>query len=1316
MEDGLPINAVNGIVQDNNGYLYFSTLAGLARFDGYDFVTFNSSNSKGLNNDRIAGIMKAETGELWMISEAGALTVYRRGKFKAYTTDKGVAGRVLHVKEGAGNNLWIATSEGIAWLDRSTDKFIMLQARLCSTGTWAIAPAGSENVFGINKYGLVSCGKKGSDVLLKPEDFFIPHRTAIQLTAINEKATWVMGDEGFFLFKNGEVVPELSFSSEEENLTVWNVDEAEDDRYIFTGTLGLYEMDAINKSVEKRPVQITFFEKWAKSILYGKKGETILLGNNKILIDGEVVLESGEIRTGFVDQEGSIWIATNTGGVFQIRKSSFVNITSADDMPVENIYPIIQADDRSIWAGSFGGGIFRFRGREHTHWNTANSSLPNNRARYLFEDTDGTIYAGLWGEGLWKFDAGNERWVRSRAFDEVYQGDAAKVEAMYRDRSGRLIIGTQDNTVIGEKGFFRVYSSDSGKGIQGVRVIRESANGELFLGTNGSGLIILKGDVIQSVITEEQGLSSNFIRDIYLQADDTVWIATENRGLNRLLFNQQREVKAVATISTQDGLIDNSLHRIIEGPFRHLWISTNKGLMRISKSELNRYADGATDVLSVAGFDERDGMKNREANGGVQSAGILTADRRLWFPNQKGITIINPADSGTDVPLPLSIPVIEHISLSDSTIRVAGKSHIQLPKGERNIRFKFTAPNFAHPDRVWFNYRLSGVNRDWQSGKRILEAAYTNLEPGTYQFDIAAERIDGTSSETSVSVVIPPYFYETSWFYALLVTGILLMVYAGHKYRVRVLHRRKQVLQHRVDEQTKQLKEAAEQKSRFFTGITHELKTPLSLILGPLDDIVENHKSISKEDINDYHKMMQRSGYRLKNLIDQILDVSKLNADAIRLTLQPVDIEALTIQITGQFHSLLEQKNIRLEKDLAEIDEHIYVDKDAWERIIINLMSNAVKFSPEGERIILAMSEEKEGLSVSIKDFGPGIRRKDQQKVFEYLYQAEGTSSAEGTGIGLYLVKGLVERMGGTIKLQSEEGKGTECIVSLKKGYNHFDERDEVMHAPLVVNETLTPAEEPENPVSGKPETARVSEKTGRILIVEDNLDFRTYLHSILSAKYRVFLASEGKEALKHMDEFTPDLVISDVMMPGMGGLEFVNILRQKEPFKYLPIVFLSAKDQDVDVEAGLSTGADIYLTKPVRSNILLSQIAAVLRRERILKKTAPASARESAESTLELKVRKIVYRQLANSNLNIDMLADALHMSAPTLYRRWRQRNEITLNEFIKKVRLDESKVLLKEQHFSVQEAAYAVGFSNPNYFSTSFKKEFGTNPSEMT
>ena len=1308
VENGLPVNAVNRILQDGDGYLWFSTLDGLVRFDGYDFRVFNSSNTKGMISNRIAGMIKIGHSELWMIHNEGLITQKDGSTFITFSEATGdFDGTAMRIIQTKSNEVWISTTRGIFRFNRDAGVFVSHADPLLRSSTWAIESTFNNGIIAINEHGLVQWENGFATLLLSNGDFPIPPKDVIQIIQHQPGEIWVMGGQGLFRYDLNRRAISRKFQMADDTFWVWNLHPEPDGTVIINTSAGFYSLNLTAEKMMKIGPDFQSNGERINLVFRGLQGELIRLTNTEVFIDGQKVLITNEIQSGMIDNEGLLWISTVRNGVFQIRISDIANITSDQVQGFDNIYPVIEDSDGAVWAGSFVNGIYRIAGKAITNWNAVNSNLPTNRTRFLFEDTDGIFYAGIWGEGLWLFR--NNDWVAVDAFNLLFTEEVT-VEAMHRDSNDRLLIGTNQGLVVRQNEGYSLSDDFAHQAFRGVRVIREHSEGSLYFGTNGNGITILRDNRMLHFTTGNSELTSNLIRDIFVQSSDTLWLATENLGLNRVVLNADQSI-SVSSVTEQNGLIQNSLHRIIETPDGYVWISSNGGIMRISLKELNQYVDGKINDLSIVSFNERNGMVNREANGGVQNAGLFTNDQKLWFPNQKGMTIIDPLRISEGNFLPIPRLVIEEVLFSDTSLFIEKQTEIQIPRGERNLRITFSAPNFSSSDRIRFRYKLEGVNPDWESGTRTREAVITNIPPGTYEFQLMVNRTGSTDyNKASIMITIPHYFYETIWFFGLM--GLLGMgiIFGGIKYRTGVLEERERNLQKRVDEQTEELKEAAEQKSRFFTGITHELKTPLSLISGPLEDLLEKPEGLSASAIPKL-QMMNRNNHRLQNLVDQILDVTKLNADAIKLTLRPVNLPELTRQIMGQFHSKLEQEEIELVFESDPISEFIYVDTNAWERIVINLLSNAIRFSPSGSIINVKIINYDYEISLIVKDEGVGIDPKEAEKVFEYLYQIDGDKASGGTGIGLYLVKGLVKHMGGTIRLKSKKGDGAEFIVFLKKGFNHFRESDIIIHeiTPLQELKTVDRIERSSLPIRQNPKAG-----VQKILVVEDNLDFQGYLHSILSEDYDVTVASDGLGALKVLKQNNVDLVISDVMMPGMNGLEFVSKLREKEAFKHLPVIFLSAKNHDLDVETGLSTGADIYLTKPIQSKLLLSQVAAVLRRERILK-SGKINEANTTENEFVQQIREIVYRQLANPALNITVLASALFMSRTKLYKEWNKTGEISLNEFIKKTRLDEAKILLQEKGFSVQEVAIAVGYPEPNYFSTSFKKEFGVNPSEV-
>lgn len=1304
VDDGLPVNAINGIVQDADGYLYVSTYNGLVRFDGYTFELFDSGNTPAMLSNRIAGLLLSSDGTLWMFNEGGTLTSKKGADFKTFTISD-LPGQATWLVEDYEGRVWVGGADGLSSYSPETASFVKLDHEPLRSSVNVVMPNPSGALYVVNNDGLYSVEGESLNRLLSDADVDIPFASILYLQMVDIDQMWVIGTDDAFLYNIREGSVERTFKRTDSELTLSSTSNKTGALHILSSESEFYLLGRDGVPLQKLVTSFSPSQVELSLYLEGKHGETILIGSDIVIIDDQVVLDGLLIKRVMVDNEGSLWIGTLSEGLYQIRKSSFTNISPQDIPGLTNVYSIIQDRNQSIWACSFSNGIYRISDDQHRMFTSSNTQLENNFCKVVFEDDDGTIYAGLNDEGLWMFTNGD--WRRLADFDALAGNFSRSVEAMHR-KGNQLFVSSFNSLLLYENGRFRYFDDARPRELSGIQVFREDSKGVIYAGTEANGLSRIDGTTYRSYSTVDGVLNSNTIRDVFLQSDDTLWVVNESVGLNRIVIDQHGDVISSVSVTVSDGLPQNSLHRLIDDGFGYLWISGNSGIMRISRNELNDFADGDIAELRVLSFNENDGMINREANGGVQSAGVQTSDGRLWFPNQAGITIINPFDFSADYGLDVPPPVFETIELADGNLFIRDVDEIIIPLHQRDLRVNFAVPNFVNQDRLIFTYFLEGVNERWQDATQFRQAVFTGVPPGRHTLRIRSQFIGGEPVESSIILIIPPSFYETTWFGLFVVLGIIGILYTGFRIRIRSMEDTERKLQQRVNLQTEELQKAAEEKQRFFTGITHELKTPLSLIIGPLDDLMDDSIDSNDKQLSSRLSMMQRNSYRLKNLVDQILDVSKLNADAVSLTLQPIDLVQFTRQIIGQFQSHLEQERISVDIPSTEFSERLYVDREAWERIIINLMSNAIKFSPAGSTITLSFIEKDASVEVRIKDEGPGIKPEHHQKIFDYLYQVEGAKASEGTGIGLFLVKGLVEQMGGSISLRSEKSDGTEFIVSLKKGHSHFETHHTVIHEPLLQDESVPASRiesDPDVPITG------MEPFEHRILVVEDNADFRTYLQSILKDRYDVLLAENGIMALQLLETETPDLILSDIMMPEMNGLEFVHHVRQIKQFEHVPVIFLSAKSEDLDVQTGLSTGADVYLTKPIRSAMLLSQIVAVLRRERILQRglSAPSKAKEPE---FLRQVREIIFRQLGNPSLNVNQLADALYMSRGKLYMEWKKVSKVSLNDYLKQTRLNEAKVLLTEQGFSVQEAARAVGFSDANYFSTSYKKLFGYSP----
>ncbi|MDZ7717557.1 MAG: hypothetical protein U5K72_01905 [Balneolaceae bacterium] len=642
VEDGLPVNSVNRMAQDANGYLYFATTDGLAQFDGYEFVVYNSGNTPGLSSNRISEMIYVSVhDELWLLHPDGSLTHKTGSTFQNYPAIQNGRSTVaveLHLQEK--EDIWIATDSGPAEFNRATNQFVFLDQPLLQSDSWALGWTSNQTLMIVNENGLIHLKNGNAIQLLEPNEFPISFRSVTDIKE-DDGYLWISGNGGTFRYSIDEDRIDFRFNLDQDPSHVWGVHQMPDQSMLINSSEGFFKYNPSSGSVNIYGPAFNATTERTNLIYEGKNEEEILIKFSNVRINNQTVLTTDDIISGFLDRSGSLWVSTLYNGVYQIRKSISSNITSDQIPGFENIYPVIQTDDGAIWAGSFHNGIYRITNNGYQNWNSQSSPLLANNSRFLFEDSDGTLYASITHQGLWTYE--NDSWRKLDGLESV-TGPEITVEAMHEYNDG-FLLGTSDRMVSYQNGDFSLFNdfeSASENPFQHVRVIRENHRGTLFTGSFGYGLTILKDRVARNYRVENSGLQSNFIRDIFVQSEDTIWVATEDLGLNRIVLNSNAVPTEFTRVMEQDGLIHNSLHRIIEDTEGRLWISSNGGIMAIPLRGLNDYADGNLENLPVMGFNENDGMVNREANGGVQTAGFISNDQQqIIFPNQRGLTVFH---------------------------------------------------------------------------------------------------------------------------------------------------------------------------------------------------------------------------------------------------------------------------------------------------------------------------------------------------------------------------------------------------------------------------------------------------------------------------------------------------------------------------------------------------------------------------------------------------------------------------------------------------------------------------------------------------
>ena len=910
----------------------------------------------------------------------------------------------------------------------------------------------------------------------------------------------------------------------------------------------------------------------------------------------------------------------------------------------------------------------------------------------------------------------------------------------------------------------------------------------IFAGTR-DGLVVLElrgGD--WRMLGKVDAISEE-LRSIARTQDGSLWLGTPFQGVVQVKLDEQSPLKSpVQKYGTEHGLPEGMTY--VYAIDRQVKIGSYQGLYRFEKSlqkfvpdsSLGAFLADSTVTINHLEQDRDGGIwAMTDKAGGKLIQGILASGRRIWknTQSQRLVDVSSVMDFfpeetgdvwlvGRDKKIYRFAPNFTSVFSKDFTTQVRGVSSIlsdsliwggatlpgqstpaiasALPFKANSLRFEYAAASYDEIPANRYQIKLEGYDQNYLPWTSKTQKDYTGLPAGEYTFRVKAKNIyQHESSAGTLSFEILSPWYQSWWAYllyaALSVSGVLLIV----KARVRHLEQKTRELENLVDSRTSLIREQAEKlreldkmKSRFFANISHEFRTPLTLILGPLEDMLaRTQNSSDKKNLG----VMQRNARRVLQLINQLLDLSRLESGNLKLQAERGDLMAFLKGVVMSFASLAEQKKISLKFIVLEKLEglpplqNIYFDRDQVEKIFYNLLSNAFKFTAEGGMIEVAVGLRQANdhpgnfVEISVKDDGTGIPADRLYNIFERFYQVNGgnTREQEGTGIGLALTKELVELHHGEMSVRSEVGKGTEFIVSLPVGTAHLTEQEIVATPPLPVDATekLETAGEqsPIPPQAISPPTPLSEDDVPIILVVDDHLDVRNYIRSHLESEYKVVEAKDGEEGMTTAAEIIPDMVISDVMMPKLDGYQFCKALKMNEKTSHIPVILLTAKAGEQDKLAGLETGADDYLTKPFNSKELHVRVRNLIELRRKLqerfRKEGLLKPREVTATSVEAaflnRMMGVLEENLGEENFGVESLSSALHLGRRQLHRKIKAITGETPTDFIRSIRMQRAKQLLEQKSGTVSEIAFQTGFSSLPYFSKAFKDQFGMLPSEV-
>jgi signal transduction histidine kinase/ligand-binding sensor domain-containing protein/DNA-binding NarL/FixJ family response regulator len=1315
IDDGLPVNVVNAVVQDRSGYLWLATNDGLVRFDGVRFAVFNNVSHPQMQSNRILGLVEGPQGSLWWRTEQLHLISLSNGEFHHHTEADGLPDRhVQRIVSDRHGRLWFATGNGVAILDDGTIR--ALDPDQVSGDIQWLHPMGNGEVWyrnegslGIYRYHAGRSERMLSTAAAAPGSAFHETDTGELLVAL-EGQVWRHDGQTLTSMSDGLhdqiLITGLArdpsgrpwATSQSHGVLTWN-DEAwqvqlSDSRGLFTGRIFLNDDD----------------------------GGFWIVSDHGVYRDGHLVYRSdSEISDALIDDEGNVWLSLHRSGLKRLHPARLRTWGRAEGLPEPNVYPVLAASDGSVWAGTFGRGPARLvDGRIEAGFELPARSV-SGFTHSLIERADGELLASVTREIL-RFSPDQGRF---EPFEPIIEDNALSHYALFEDSDGRLWAGTSGGVFMLDNGQWRAVLDDTRSRSNYVRYFSEAPDGSLWMATNGQGILCLCGGELTR-IDRTDGLVSDNIRSLLIEpaADGLVmWVGSEDRGLQRLAFSEgQTRPHSMIEIQQRHGLFDNVIHVILPDRFGRLWMNSNRGIFWVEQAELEAYAAGHVDRVQSIAFGPEDGLRNREGNGGIQPAGAVDDQGVLWFPTQGGLVQVDPARIARN--FQPARPVIESISVDDTLVATFGSSTLALARDERDFRIRYTGISLSDPAGVQFRYRLVGYDHDWRSTTGR-EAVYTNIPSGTYRFELLAANGDGvwSSAPAGLSLQIVPRLHETLWFRSLLVLALGLGIVALLRWQALRSRRRQHELEVLVSERTRQLRDEKERterqarhlqqldqaRTRFFTNISHEFRTPLTLIMGPIQAFLGRGR-ISARDREDHEMVLRNSKYLLR-LINQILDLARLEAGEIQLQATHGDLAELVREVIALFEPICQRQDISFSVSIEPESIPLVFDEQRMEQVIANLLSNAIKFTPAGGEVCLELTKQGDTIRLAVLDTGIGISDDEQVLVFKRFYQADTAQSrsGEGTGVGLSLVKSLVALHGGQIQLQSAPGQGSRFTVLLDR---------QVLAAKAGVNPPTRAKDclPIDPPLEVAPlESDQAESDRPLILVADDNLDMRAFIGHVLSDRYRLVEAANGRQALERCRETLPDLVMLDVMMPEMDGFAAGRAIQADATLRGIPMLFLTARDGLDDRLQGLKSGAVAYLTKPFEPDLLQAQIASLIAqqmhlRER-LRQAAPAIAPPA--DPFEAQLVAVLNEGFMEADFGVAELAQAMHLDRSQLFRRIKSCSGLSPSRYIQHFRLDRAAELLaNDPQTSVSQVAYGCGFNSLSWFSKCFLERFGTRP----
>lgn len=1325
----LPNSSVTTIKQDYLGYLWMGTQNGLVKYDGFFTQVFQPKDeSEGSISDRgITSIFEDKNKILW-IGTMGGLNKFDRKdeSFKVYRNKVGDnqslnSDSIQCIYEDSKNKLWVGTTRGLNLLDREKGVFTRFSftikitkpvnnikfkdSLLCVRAI--IEDPNSCNLFiGTDKNGLWMFNpNEGKFSEYKIKNFNNADQKLGWIQSFyksKDNKLWIVSNHTLSSLdlKDGKLISYIDLSGhnniyaespcythgsviEDKNGLIWaGFVWGEEGVLCVDPNIGKIYKYKLNKSAAKNTYDnmiFTVFHDRSNIIWVGtldrgiwkldkRKSNFHFLRHN---LEDPNSLSNSYIHDVVYDPKGYMWVSTKSAlDRYDIKTGRITYFLQNQKYLAENRYNTVIDNESNIWIGCE-YGLIKFNPNKNTHYLFCNNpDNPQNLVKKsifrMLLDHLGNLWIATMNYGLYKYDIKGNKLISYRHNQKdksSLSGD--KIRSLYEDKSGTLWVGTNES---GLNKYNRKTNNFNHYGLKCISPISEDYVG-------------------------------NF------------WVTEYFTGLNLV---DRTTGKILENYNSSNGLPYTEIAQILEDNNGNLWLGTRKGLSKfnIQKRTFRNYTreDGLPDETFLVYHPAKD------SEGG------------MYFITSEGLLVFNPEDIEDD-----SIPpqiVLSNVSLfnrpnENKSLSFSPESkELTLPYNFNDLRFDYVGIQYSKPIKNKYKYMLENFDNDWIDAGTQRNATYTNLDPGEYVFKVIASNSDGVWNyqPASIKIVITPPWWLTKWAYLLYLLFILSIVSVTWKFQLKRIRLKQEVEISKFEAQ--KLLEVNTVKTRFFTNISHEFRTPLTLIQGPAKHIFEESKETKTRDGAN---IIYRNALKLNRLVNQLLDLSKLEAGKMSIRATETNVIDFVKDVVLSFTPLAEKKRITFKLNYDKNTILVFFDKDKMSKIINNVISNAFKFTPNGGKINVSVVKNDKSVLIKISDTGIGIPKERIDKIFDRFYQVDDTQTREqeGTGIGLALTKELIELHKGSIEVESKEGGGTTFTISIPLGKEHFKPEQilkigDVSKSNLSKQKEYVTLYETENNESDL-ENIASSEKPV-LLIVEDNSDVRFFIKNIFENEYTIFEASDGEKGLRIAFDEIPDLIISDLMMPKLDGFEMCNKIKSDERTSHIPLIMLTAKATNKDMIEGFETGADDYIMKPFDADVLHAKVKNILEQRKKLSEHFIKNELIKDDFKQITKIDKVFIRKitqiindhLSDSALSVEFLAGEIAMSRVTLHKKLNSLIDVSPSDLIKRIRMNKAAKYLQSNHGNISEIAFEVGFNNPAYFAECFKKQFGISPSQ--